>query len=502
MAQAQHLDEAPVFGEPKSIALVDVSYLFALCWHGQARDAQPGDCAQATLDRVAAVRESVEHCIVCLDSPPYNRRELLETYKAHREKPSDAEVSQKRWVLDRLEKDGYNIARAKGYEADDVIATLANAYSAWCDDIRIVSSDKDVAACVTDRVRMYVPAVGDRPAEIRGPAEVRAKFGVAPADMPLWLALVDDSSDGVPGVPGIGPKKAAGIVNDCKSLTGIADALAVGDSDGKPSAMWKSLADHWDQLGNSLKLVTLATDAPVDAVALLEKRDAQPLAVVKDEDDDDVPISPPPRHTPAPPAPVRELKPAEPMVEKQDPSTAIVKSEAAKTDVERYGAVTQDLQPQDLRAVRVMATWIHNSRLYGKFPSVDAVCAIIMRGRELGIGALTALDAMHCVEGKPTASAQLIQSLVMQHPRCEYLVPIESTSAKAVCEIKLKGAPPFRAEYTLEEAKQAGLIRPRSGWEKFPADMCWKMAMVRACRRVLPGAILGMYAVEEMGGDA
>lgn len=496
MSQAKHLEEAPVFGEPKSIALVDVSYLFALCWHGQARDAQPGECAQATLDRIAAVRDSVEHVVCCLDSPPYWRKQLLETYKAHREKPSDAEVSQKRWVLERLEKDGYSIARAKGYEADDLLATLALEYSAWCEDVRLVCADKDVAACVTDRVRMYVPAVGERAAEIRGPAEIRAKFGVTPKDMALWLALVGDTTDGVPGVPGIGPKKAAMLVNDCKSLVGIAEALAVSDADGaKPNAMWKALADNWEQLNKALKLVTLATDAPVDALALLEKRAPAPLAAVPDDDDvedaefdDDVPISP------APKGPVPPLEPVS--ARKSEPPPKATESALAVTS----GAWDMALQPNSLERAWKLAATLYNSRLYAKFATQEAAFAVILRGREIGVGATTALDSFHVIEGKPCPSADLIRSLAEADTNCEYFMFVGGDGTYAEWETKHRRQPkPVRFRYTIEQARLAGL---NSGnWVKRPDDMLRKTAGSKLARIVYPGATCGLYSPEEMGAD-
>src|SRR6476661_2858824 len=266
----------------KSIALVDLSYLFKKNWHAAARDAKPGWAAQSTLDQIAGVRGSVDHVIICCDAPPYRRVEVDPNYKAQREKPDDAEISQKKWLMDRLDKGGYSIAKVKGYEADDVIGTLAKAYaSSGCADVRIIANDKDCAQCVSDVVRMFVPAVGSREAEVRGPKEILAKYGVEPKDMALWLALTGDSSDNIPGVPGIGEKKAAALITDHKSLAGIAEALSALVAEGKPlPAMWKSLAEHWTALVASLKLSVLE-EVPIDAVALLVKREVQSLSGIE-----------------------------------------------------------------------------------------------------------------------------------------------------------------------------------------------------------------------------
>jgi 5'-3' exonuclease len=485
-------------GGPASIALVDLSYLFKVCWHGQPRDAQPGAAAQATLDRLAVVRESVGHVIVCLDSPPYRRKEISPAYKAQREKPTDEEVSQKKWLLDRIERDGYCVARAKGYEADDVIATLAYAYGNLdiCQDVRIIASDKDLAQCVNRFVRMFVPGVGQRPAEVRGPEEIRAKYGVDPADMRLWLALVGDDSDNIPGVPGIGPKKAAELIENCMNIVGIAEALADAAQDPKRGKMWDSLAAHWEQLQTSYKLTALEYDAPVDAAALLVRREAQKL--VEDDMSEDLgteteatsesvseaefdPISRAPEGYVAPTL-ERVKTPSEPPKQ----STAFAKT----------AAVTEDLQPLDIESAYRLAKAFTNGRLYSKFHSPEAIFTIIVKARELGLKVTTALDGFHIIEGKPSASADMIRSLAERHPDCEYFRLIESTAESATWETKHRKHPePTRYTYTIAEAKQAGL---NSGnWVKRPRDMVTKTAGSKLARLVYPGATGGLYCPEE-----
>lgn len=458
-------------GGPKSIALVDLSYLFRKNWHGTPRDAKPGDAAQATLDELAGVRESVEHVIICCDAPPYLRAEIEPSYKAQREKPDDEMLAQKRWLMGRIEKDGYQIAKAKGHEADDVIATLAKAYW-WCQDVRIVGADKDCAQCVTESVRMYVPAVGQRPAEVRGPAEVEAKFGVHPMGMGLWLALAGDGGDNIKGVPGVGPKKAAAIVNQCLSLAGIREALASFEEGEEPSAMWRSVRDHIEELELAAQLTVLRTDVPVDATALLERRDAQRLV---DEPDNDTP-------------PEVDGEPVTgPGVAKARPGTAALAT---------YGVTTEDLQPVDLESARTIAKWVYNGRLYPQFPTPESIFTIILRGKELGLGVTTSLAGFHLIEGKPAASADLIRSLAERDPNCEYFLLVESTATSATWETKHKLQPkPVRYTYTLEEAATAGL---RGGnWQKRPRDMLCKTAGSKLARIVYPRATMGLYDPDE-----
>lgn len=454
-------------GGPKSIALVDLSYLFRKNWHGTPRDAKPGDAAQATLDQLAAIRDSVERVVICCDAPPYLRAEIYPEYKAQREKPDEELLAQKRWLMSRIDKDGYQIGKSKGHEADDVIATLCRAYW-WCEDVRIVASDKDVAQCVTDTCRMYVPAVGQRPPEVRGPKEVLEKFGVAPDQMALWLALVGDDGDNIQGVPGVGPKKAAQIIADCISLAGIKAAIGSFEEGEQPSAMWRSVRDHIEDVERALRLTALRVDVPLDAMALLERKEAQPLI------------------------PDAETVEGEP-----------VQQQAANrvTALTRHGETTEDLQPVDLESARTIAKWVHNGRLYPQFPTPESIFTIILRGKELGLGVTTALAGFHLIEGKPAASADLIRSLAERDPDCEWFRLVESTATSATWETKNRKHPePMRYTYTLEEAQQAGL---RGGnWQKRPRDMLCKTAGSKLARIAYPRATMGLYDPDELDGAA
>lgn len=481
-----------------SIALVDLSYMFKRAWHGQPRDAAPGAAAQSALDQLAGVRESVDHVIVCLDSPPYKRKEIFPEYKAQREKPADEELSQKRWLLERIEQDGYSVAKAKGYEADDVIATLCKAYS-WCPDVRIIGADKDCAQCVTESVRMFVPAVGQRPAEVRGPAEVRAKYGVDPRDMGLWLALVGDAGDNIGGVPGIGAKKAAELIQNCVSLTGIGEAIADAAQDPKAGKMWTALAAHWDELELAVKLTALDTNVPLDAAALLKRREA--VKLVEDdmyEDEQGGAHSAPEAAAPA----VEELISRAPdgYVAPPVELAARAKSEPPPkpTAIVKAAAVTEDLQPLDIDSAYRLAKGLYNGRLYGKFQSTEAIFTVIVKARELGLKVTTALDGFHIIEGKPSASADMIRALAMRHPDCEYFRLIESTPEKATWETKSRRNPePTRYTYTIEEARQAGM---RGGnWGKRDRQMLAKTCSSILARLEYPSATLGLYAPEEFG---
>jgi len=477
-------------GGYQSIALVDLSYLFKKNYAGAPRDARPGDAAQMTLDQIEGIRGDSDHVIICCDCPPYLRQQTFPAYKAHRERPEAEETAQKKWTLEKLATYGYRIARVKGHEADDVIATIVGAVSLWCPDVRIIASDKDLACLVSDSVRMFVPSVGKRPGEIRGPLEIEKKYGVKPADMPLWLALCGDKGDNIPGVPGIGPKKAAQLISECGTLTGIAEALATTNEGETPSAMWKSLADNWEGLKQSLDLVTLRTDVPLDLDLLLETTEpeeedvsAGELNGVSDGEWDPISRAPEGYKAPTGPGPVKA---------KSVPPPAPTVQALAK-----YGQVDGELQPLDLESARAMSKWLYDSRMFGKFPTAEAVFAVMLRGRELGIGVTTSLMGFHVIEGRPAASADLIRSLAERDEDCEYLMLVSSDNTQATWRTKHRKHPePVEFSYTIEDARLAGL---NSGnWVKRPKDMLIKTAGSKLARLVYPKAVLGLYAPEEM----
>jgi 5'-3' exonuclease len=248
------------------IALVDLSCLFKRTF-----EANPNQGATNTLAEIEHIATRVDHVVLCLDAPPYARKQIFPDYKAHRDAPTTSETYQKGWLYERIVERGFQMAKLKGQEADDVIATLARIYGESIPEVWLVGADKDLAQCVTDNVLQLIPKHGERPEHFRGPPQVKEKFGVTPDQMPLWLALVGDKSDNIPGVKGIGQVKAATLINDHKTLTGIAENLR-----SIPGQVGKSLAEGWEQLVLSLKLTTLDTRLPLDAQALLEKKEPKP----------------------------------------------------------------------------------------------------------------------------------------------------------------------------------------------------------------------------------
>lgn len=512
---------------PKSIALIDLSYLFKKRFHTTTITGHMA-AAKATLKDLEDLKKDVGHVILCLDAPPYEHRKAIHPeYKANRPAPEPEEKAQRAWLYKEVQAAGYNVARCQGYEADDVIATLARSYSGWCEDVRIVCPDKDAAQCVTGRVKQYIPPTGDRDWEVRDMVGVEKKFGVSPALMPLYQALVGDPTDNVPGVPKVGPKTAAELCNKHPSLQLLAEAVAAVNADGKPSAVFQSLATNWETLRMSLQLVTLDVHVPLDAEALLVP--ATPIVVDTGELLPANDVDPEQQEEPetlletyernareqresvtGEPVTMSEEKQARIEAIKEELRERIEEKRLARTapayTATKYGIVTADLQPLDLDSAVSLARWFHKGGLYGaKFKSEAEVFTIIAKARELGLKVTIALDNYHVIDGQPSASADLVRALAEKDPSFEYLYPKEMSATKATWVGKRKGNPePTVYTYTIEEARAAGLVRSGNygkpgNWEKRPQDMLVKTAGSKLARLLWPAAVKGLYCFEELG---
>ena len=170
------------------------------------------------------------HVGIAWDSAePTFREAELTSYKAHREPPPEELVESLPVLRRLLEAMNLHQAEIPGYEADDLLA-------AWTQEalthpeveaIWLLSADKDLAQLVSERVTLYRPARGKAPAEKLTPEAVKEKFGVTPAQIPDYLALVGDASDNLPGVKGIGEKTARDLLGKYGSLEAIYRHLPV-----------------------------------------------------------------------------------------------------------------------------------------------------------------------------------------------------------------------------------------------------------------------------------
>jgi DNA polymerase-1 len=187
---------------------------------------------------------------------PTFRDQIADDYKANRTAMPDDLAEQINWVHQACEAMGVPIVTAAGYEADDVIGTLAKHAAAEGYEVAIVSIDKDFFQLVRDGVRVYDPREDGAWFDASGVVD---KFGVQPAQVTDVLALVGDTSDNVAGVPGIGKKGAVDLITQYGSLDTLLDKAA----DLKPKQR-EALVTHRAAALQSRELVTIRTDVPVD----------------------------------------------------------------------------------------------------------------------------------------------------------------------------------------------------------------------------------------------
>jgi DNA polymerase-1 len=186
---------------------------------------------------------------------PTFRDEIVEDYKANRVAMPDDLAEQINWVHQACEAMGVPIVTARGYEADDVIGTLAQRAASHF-EVAIVSIDKDFFQLVHDGVRVYDPREDGAWFDEKGVIE---KFGVTPSQVTDVLALVGDTSDNVAGVPGIGKKGAVDLITQYGSLDGLLEHA----SELKPKQR-EALLTHRAAALQSRELVTIRTDVPVE----------------------------------------------------------------------------------------------------------------------------------------------------------------------------------------------------------------------------------------------
>lgn len=187
------------------------------------------------------------------------RHKMYPEYKANRQKtPEDlhAEVPMVEELLDLLKVPRI---RCEGYEADDVMATLAERCRVEGRECWIVTGDKDLLQLVGGPVRALRPN-SNFAFEPRGVDEVKAEWGVLPGQILDYLSLTGDASDNVPGVPGIGDKTALKLLAEFETLDNIYKKI----DEVKPDSLRKKLEAGRESADLSKKLITLVTDAPLD----------------------------------------------------------------------------------------------------------------------------------------------------------------------------------------------------------------------------------------------
>ncbi|MEO7427923.1 MAG: 5'-3' exonuclease H3TH domain-containing protein, partial [Acidimicrobiales bacterium] len=197
---------------------------------------------------------------VALDLPqPTFRHKLVDTYKANREAAPDILRQQMGLVRQVVTSLGIPILEVAGFEADDVIATLATQGRDAGDDVIIVTGDRDSYQLVEDpHVKVLYNKRGVSDYALYDEAGIAERTGVTPTLYPQYAALRGDPSDNLPGVPGVGEKTAAKLITTYGGIDGIFEHLA----DQTPK-LRENLTEHEAQARSNVEMMVLVRDAPV-----------------------------------------------------------------------------------------------------------------------------------------------------------------------------------------------------------------------------------------------
>ncbi len=207
--------------------------------------------------------EAADYIAVAFDlKAPTFRHKMYEDYKGTR-KPMPPELHEQVPLMkDILSAMEIPVITLEGYEADDILGTLAKRMQERGMGVSVLSGDRDLLQIADHDIKIRMPRTSRGKTEIENyfPEDVKEKYGVTPLEFIDMKALMGDTSDNIPGVPGIGEKTAAAIISRYKSIEAAYEDI----ENITPAKARNSLAEHYDMAVMSKKLAAICTDAPVD----------------------------------------------------------------------------------------------------------------------------------------------------------------------------------------------------------------------------------------------
>lgn len=265
---------------------------FALPESMQAPDGHPHNAIRGFFSTIARLRQrfSPSGLVAAWDADwrPQWRVDLIPSYKTHRvateddvkalEETPDTLGPQIGAIRELLEAWGVPVVGVEGYEADDIIATLAKSY----DNALVVSGDRDMVQVVSERTHVFLAVNGGMEKwPLLDPRAVRERYGVAPDQYVEVAAMRGDPSDGLPGVPGIGEKTATKLITEFGGLREVLGAAA-DDHVERPLTprLAQLLNSHSDYLDAAVRVSTATTDVALPRISpLIPQRPANPKAL-------------------------------------------------------------------------------------------------------------------------------------------------------------------------------------------------------------------------------
>lgn len=246
------------------LVLIDGNAIIHRAYHAMPPMRSPkGEAVSAVRGFVSMLLVIIEklkptHIAVCFDRPEKTfRQEKHAAYQSHRPKLEDDFSSQFQKTYDVLTAMKISQYSLAGFEADDVVGTIAK--EANVDEVVVVTGDRDMLQLVNGKVRLYMPVKGLSEGKLYGDAEVMDRMEVLPKHIVDYKALVGDPSDNYPGVPGIGPKTAIMLINKYDSFKNIYRHL-----DELPKKLAEKLEKGKESGELSYELATIVSNCDID----------------------------------------------------------------------------------------------------------------------------------------------------------------------------------------------------------------------------------------------
>lgn len=206
--------------------------------------------------------EKPDYLTVAFDvHAPTFRHKMFDAYKGTRSPMDDALRQQVPLMKEMLRAMGVRIVELEGYEADDILGTIAGMGEREGMDVSVVSGDRDLLQLATEHVRIRIPKTKKTGTEIEDylAADVKARYLVTPKEFIDVKALMGDTADNIPGVPGIGEKTATALIEKYGNIEAVHEDAA----NVKPPRASKNIVEFWDQAVLSKELATIITDVPI-----------------------------------------------------------------------------------------------------------------------------------------------------------------------------------------------------------------------------------------------
>lgn len=479
------------------VVLIDLSSIAHPIWHVSQGDPDPNHTSVATVAKVRALATGQPHVAVCCDSGRSFRAQIDPSYKANRPESDATLQHQITLARETLLADGFPVWAAKGFEADDLIATGARMAREAGHDVLVVSSDKDLLQLVNGHCRVKSVRNG----EVMDAEAVPAKIGVRADQMRDYLSLVGDASDNVKGATGIGPKNAIRLLLKWDSIDKMYEAIHKEGALklGLTPAIAESLAEFEPRYPTVRSLIALREDVLIPFDEITKPRTPKEAETFMAEDTmeaevlaDPIPAAP---HSVPVPAVTTTAAPT---------ALAVREPEVLAAAPEQW---ERQLDPRSMTQARTLAKDLFDSRMFSAYGTPQGVLSTVMVGRELGLPAMASLRSIHNIEGRHSLSAALMAALVLKSGMAEYFEPISFSETEATFETHRKGARnPVRLTHTFEMAKTAWPKKGQdweraflaSGWGRNPTDMLVARAQSRLARLVYPDLLAGLYTPDEL----